>query len=186
MVYLFFALLLFFGILILTAAGENEKGRAKPRFFFLVNLAASAAGGILAAVTLLSARYSIFRDGFDAEFSGWAWDMLTVYCRLSYLPAAVFLGIGILSFVFAAADPKQRTGFSMKVRLASMVTFSGVLLLLPPMYAFLTVNDQLPLDVYILLTGIAQALLMRAPFLIEYVRRLREKRKTDAASVTGK
>ena len=181
--YWFFALLLFFIFLILTAAGETGKGKNAPRFFFLANLGL-AGGGLLFLLTgVLMVRKNIFHSGLDAEFSEWAWDMMKVYYQLSMIPLAVFLVIGCLAFLPALADPKQRTGFPLKLRLSVTVVFSAVLLLIAPMYAFMTVNEQVVLDVYILLTGIGEALLLRVPLLIEYYRRMWE--QTDT-SVTGK
>jgi hypothetical protein len=51
------------------------------------------------------------------------------------------------------------------------------------MYAFMTVNERIALDAYVLWTGCAEALLLRAPLLIEYGRRIR---RTSDVSVTGK
>ena len=181
--YYFFAVLLFFVFLILTAAGETIWGRNHPRVLFAANLGLTAAGMLIAVSVFLAAYSTVFRSGLDAEFSGWAWDMLTVFFRLSGIPAAVFFLIGMVSFLVAAADPKQRAGFPLKLRLAVTVVFSLVPLFLAPMYAFMTVNGQIALDAYVLWTGCGEALLLRAPLLIEYGRRARGKRET---SVTGK
>ncbi len=181
--YYFFALLLFFVFLILTAAGETGRGRKNPRFFFLANLVLSAAGALMIAAVFFLAGHAVFHSGLDAEFSGWAWDMLTVYYQLSLIPTAVFFGIGMLAFLTAAADPKQRGGFPHKLRLSVMVTFSAVLLFLAPMYSFMTVNEQVALDSYILLTGCGEALFLRAPLLLEYGRR---RKKMSGDSVTEK
>ena len=172
--YYFFALLLFFLFLLITVAGETAKGCRNPRFFFLANLVLSAVGGLMIAAVFFLARHDVFRNGMDPEFSGWAWDMLSVYYQLSLIPTAVFFGIGILSFLTAAADPKQRTGFPHKLRLSVTVTFSAVVLFLAPMYSFMTVNEQVALENYVLLTGCGEALLLRAPLLLEYGRRRKE------------
>ncbi len=181
--YIFFALLLFFVFLILTVAGETGGGRKHPRCFFFLNLALTVAGVLITAAAFLLAYNAVFHNGLDVEFSEWAWDMLTVYYQLSLIPAAVFLVLGTLSFLVAAADPKQRAGFPLNLRLSVMVTFSTVLLFLAPMYSFMTANEQIALDTYVLLTGCGEALLLRAPLLLEYGRRMRE---FSGKSVTGK
>lgn len=181
--YYFFALLLAFVFLILTVGGETGRGREHPRAFFFANLALSGAGAVLVIAVAAIARMNIFGGGFDADFSGWAWDMLAVYYRLSLIPFAVFFVLSVVSFLIAAAEPKQRTGFPLKLRLSVTVVFSIVMLLLAPMYSFMTVNEKVALDAYVLLTGSGEALLLRAPFLIEYGRRMCAKKRT---SVTGK
>ena len=91
--YYFFSLLLAFVLLLLTVGGETGRGRSCPHVFFYTNLALSGAGAVLVLGTLIAARQTIFGSGFDAEFAGWAWDMLGVYYRLSLIPLAVFLGV---------------------------------------------------------------------------------------------
>lgn len=181
--YYFFAVLLFFCFLILTVSGESGWGKKNPRLIFYINLGFASGGVLIAASVPLAAHSSIFRSGFDADFSGWAWDMLTVFYRISGIPTAVFFLLGTGAFLMAAADPKQRTGFSMKLRLAVTVVFAVVPLFLAPMYAFMTVNERIALDAYVLWTGCGEALLLRAPLLIEYGRRIR---RTSDVSVTGK
>lgn len=181
--YYFFAALLFFGFLILTAGGESGWGKKNPRLVFYINLGLAAAGVLITAAVFLAVYSSIFRGGFDADFSGWAWDMLTVFYRISGIPAAVFFLLGTAAFLVAAADPKQCSGFPMKLRLAVTVVFAAVPLFLAPMYAILTVNERIALDAYVLWTGCGEALLLRAPLLIEYGRRIRG---ISASSVTGK
>ena len=119
--YYFFAVLLFFCFLILTVSGESGWGKKNPRLIFYINLGFAAGGVLIAASVLLAAHSSIFRSGSDADFSGWAWDMLTVFYRISGIPTAVFFLLGTAAFLVAAADPKQRTGFPMKLRLAVSV-----------------------------------------------------------------
>jgi len=181
--YAFFALFLTFVLLILTVGGETGRGRNCPRAFFFANLVLSAAGAVFVLTAFFLARHRIFGGAFDAEFTGWAWDMLAVYYRLSLIPCVVFLAVSALACLVAAADPKQRNGFPLKLRLSVTVVFSVVMLLLAPMYSFVTVNGKVALDVFVLLTGFGEAMLLRAPLLIEYGRRMREEKR---GSVTGK
>ena len=95
--YYFFALLLAFVFLILTVGGETGRGREHPRAFFFANLALSGAGAVLVTAVAAIARMNIFGGGFDADFSGWAWDMLSVYYRLSLIPFAVFFVLSVVS-----------------------------------------------------------------------------------------
>lgn len=171
--YLFFAILLTFVFLILTVFAETGRGRKHLRLLFFVNLALASGGVLLLAGTFFAAKSAITGGGFDEEFVGWAWDMFTVFFRLSLIPTAVFLVVALLACLVAVFDRKQRTGFSLKLRLSALLLFSIIPLLLAPMYSFLTVNESVALDSYILLTGIAEALLLRAPLLIEYGRRMR-------------
>ncbi len=171
--YLFFAILLAFVFLILTVFGETGRGKNHSRTLFLTNLALTCGGILLLACTFLSARSAITGGGFDAEFAGWAWDMLSFYYMLSLIPTAVFLGIAVLACLVAVFDRKQRAGFPQKVRLSVLVVFAIIPLFLAPMYSFMTVNESVALDSYVLLTGIGEALLLRAPLLIEYGQRMR-------------
>jgi len=171
--YLFFAILLTFVFLTLTVFAETGRGRNHLRPLFFVNLALASGGVLLLAGTFFAARSTITGGGFDEEFIGWAWDMFAVFFRLSLIPTAFFFIIALLSCFVAAFDRKQRSGFPLKLRLSSFVVFSLIPLLLAPMYSFMTVNESVALDSYVLLTGIGEALLLRAPFLIEYGRRIR-------------
>lgn len=181
--YYFLSLFLTFVLLILTVDGETGRGREHPRVFFYANLALTGVGVLLAGTAFFLAWRGIRGGGFDAEFTEWAWDMLVVYYQLSLIPLAVFLGISALSCLIAVFDPKQRAGFPLKLRLSVTVVFSVVLLLLAPMYSFMTVNEKVALELYVLLTGFGEALILRAPLLIEYGCRMHAKK---AESVTGK
>ena len=157
--YSFFALFLAFVFLIFTVAGETGRGKERPRVFFLGNLVFAGIGTLLLAGTVLTARAVIFVSGFDAEFSGWAWDMLAVYLRLSLIATAAFLLLSAFSFLTAMFDRKQQNGFAQKIRLAAAVVFSVVLLFAAPMYSFLTVNETVALEHYVLCAGFGEVLL---------------------------
>ncbi len=171
--YLFFAILLAFVFLIFTVFGETVRGRNHPRALFFGNLVLASGGVLLFACTFWAARSTIFGGDFDAEFAGWAWDMLAFYYSLSLPPTAVFFGLAVLACIVAVFDRKRRTGFSLKLRLSVLVVFSIIPLFLAPMYSFMTVNETVALESYVLLTGIGEALLLRAPLLIEYGFRMR-------------
>ncbi len=177
--YYFLALLLTFVFLILTVAGETGRGRNHPRAFFFINLVFAVTGVVLIAAALFMARNGICGGGLDAEFSEWAWDMLAVYYQLSLIPLAVFIVISTLSCFIAVFERKQRAGFPLKLRLSVVVVFSVVMLLLAPMYSFMTVNEKVALDLYVLLTGFGEALVLRAPLLIEYGCRMRGKTRNS-------
>lgn len=171
--YLFFAFLLAFVFLILTVFGETGRGRNHIRALFFTNLALTSSGVLLLVSTFFVSRNTITGGSFDAEFSGWAWDMFSFFYILSLIPAVIFLGIAILACLVAVFDRRQRAGFPLKVRLSVLVVFAIIPLFLAPMYSFMTVNESVALDSYVLLTGIGEALLLRAPLLIEYGRRMR-------------
>lgn len=188
--YVFLSILLTLVFIFLTAAGETGRGRNNPRAFFWINFGFSAVGVILAAVSFFCAHSAIFGGDFDAEFTEWAWDMLAVYYRLSLVPFAAFLVISALACLIAVLEGSQRQhrhgfGPTMKLRLCLSVTvvFSTVMLLLAPMYAFMTVNENVALELYILLTGFGEAFALRAPLLIEYGSRMRTK-SARAVNVT--
>ncbi len=178
--YVIFSVLLTLALAALTVSGETKRGRSSPRTLFRANLALSAAGLLLLAGTFVVARTSVFGGNFDAEFTEWAWNMLAVYYRLSLVPFAVFFGITAVSLVLAMAEGNRRPArfgdapsFKFCLSLAVTVVFSAVMLLLAPMYAFMTVNESVALENFVLLTGIGEALLLRAPLLIEYGVRMR-------------
>lgn len=171
--YLFFVFLLAFTFLILTVFGETGRGRNHTSALFFSNLALTSVGALLLVCTFIIAKGAITSGGFDAEFSGWAWDMFSFFYILSLILTAVFLGIAVLACLVAVFDRKQRAGFPLKVRLSVLVVFSLIPMLLAPMYSFMTVNESVALDSYVLLTGIGESLLLRAPLLIEYGCRMR-------------
>lgn len=180
--YYFFAVLLFLVILTLTVCAETERGRKHPRVFFIANFVLTCVGVVLFVAVSVYAWRAIHNGGFDTEFAEWAWDMLVVYYELSLVPLAVFLFLSVSSCLIAVFDPKQRSGFSLKLRLTTTVVFAVVILFIAPMYSFMTVNEKVALDTFVLFTGICEALLLRAPLLIEYGYRSRAKDKKDNAS----
>lgn len=184
--YVFFSILLVIAFAVLTVAGETKRFGTRIRALFWINLGISAAGVLLAAVTFFCARSAVFGGGFDAEFTEWAWDMLAVYYRLSMIPFAAFLAISALAGLTAVLEGEKKHGrygltSSVKLRLflAVTVVFSAVMLLLAPLYAFMTVNENVPLERYVLLTGFAEALAMRAPLLIVYGSRMRARKREN-------
>lgn len=174
--YLLTSVFLIFLFLVLTVGAETERGREHPRVFFYTELALSVIGLLLISATCLFARYSLTGGDLDAEFAEWAWDMLSVYYQLSMIPMTVFFVLSSASFALALLEPKQRGGFPKKLRLSVTVVFSLVMLMIAPMYSFMTVNERVSLDTFVLVSGIGEALFLRTPFLIEYGRRCREKK----------
>lgn len=184
--YVVFSVLLTLAFAVLTVYGETKRGRQSSQMLFFANVALSAVGLFLLAGTFFVARTTVLGGNFDAEFSEWAWDMLTVYYQLSLVPFAVFLGITAIALVLAMAEGNRRPtrygdapSFKFSLCLAAAVVFSVVMLLLAPMYAFMTVNESIALENYVLLTGIGESLLLRAPLLIEYGIRMRRERRTS-------
>lgn len=175
--YYFFSVLLIFVFLILTVGAETAKGKNHPRVFFNINLVLTVIGVVLFSSVSVYAWCAVHNSGFDAEFAEWAWDMFVVYYQLSLIPLAVFVFLSAMSCLIAVFEPKQRNGFSLKLRLSVTIVFSVVILFIAPMYSFMTVNEKVAVDTFVLLTGIGEALLLRAPLLIEYGYRIGEKKK---------
>ncbi len=166
--YVFLSLLLTAVFICLTVAGETKRLKVRPRVLFGVNFAFAVGGLLTVCITYLIARSQIYGGSFDEAFTEWAWDMFAVYFQISLPVLAVLVVIAAVSFLVAVFDPKQRAGMPMKLRLSVTIVFSVVMLMLAPMYSFMTVNDNVPIDVYVLATGVGEAFLMRAPVLIEY------------------
>jgi hypothetical protein len=78
------------------------------------------------------------------------------------VPALILLiGMGI------AAAEKKYSGFGHWIRLAVATAAPGAVLLLAAWYGSVIAHDELPLTVYVLLSGCGAALLFRAFFPIE-------------------
>lgn len=168
------ALIAFLAYLTITAESKSELH--SQRNMLRLNLILSAAGLVLTAALTVITRLRLFGGSFDADFASWAWDMLSVYYDISFISCGTALLVLSLSALTAVFDVKQREGFRLKLRLITNTAFSVLMLAIPMVYAFMIENESIDLKTIIYATGLAQALVIRFPLLIDYALRIKNQK----------
>ena len=154
-------------LIFLTVIGE-KKSAMKPSLA-KINAVLSIIGAAVIPAVHLIARKNIMSDGFEPAWSEWAWDMFTIYYSISVPVVSVLLGILLLSSLSSFFTERRKGDTAPKLRTMTSCAASVVMLILAPAYAFMTDNNVLPVDTYILIIGFAQSLLFRSVFTLEYI-----------------
>lgn len=166
MIYSVIAVILSVFLIFLTVLGEKN-----PQFrrnLITINVILSLVGCTASAFIYFIVKGSVFSGEYDETWSEWAWDMFTLFYSISLPVLGVLLGILIVSTVLSIFTERKKSCTSQKVRVMAASASSIVMLIIAPVYGFMTQNDVIPLYGYILVSGIAQALVFRIVFAIEY------------------
>lgn len=161
-------------------SGRNSERRVPARVMFILNAVLASVGIICLAVTVTAAYLKVQNGGFEADFSSWANDMLSVYYKLTMIPVLAVMCLLILSGCSAIVDKKQRAGIRLYMRLALSPAVSLAVMLVSAVYSEMTVNGRVDLRMFILVSGICAAFAMRLSTLVDYAVRMKEDgKKTD-------
>lgn len=120
----------------------------------------------LTGVTLFVLSYTIGTSQInalveDTALQSWAKDYFDLYYDLSVIPFIVLFVINTIAVVLRVFDSRHRKALSQILSRAVSI-LSSLLLLLIPYYGYFTQNDEIPLILFIMLSGIGQALVIRA------------------------
>lgn len=166
MIYASIAVIISAFLIFLTFLGEKKPQYS--RHFIIANVIMSFVGTAASFIIYFAVRNSVFSGIYDETWSEWAWDMFTLFYSISLPVLGILLGILIVSSLLSIFTERKKGGTFPKVRVMAATASSIVMLILAPAYGFMTQNDVVPLYRYILASGIAQALVFRIVFAIEY------------------
>ena len=164
MIYTIFAILLFAFLIWFTA--HHTKFSSKT--VFTANLVMTLIGLTLYLLIFAYLYYSLSVSSVDALFAEWAWNAVKTFMEISGYPMIVFLILTCFAAFSSRIDKKFRSKNSRITRFSCSICCSAVMLLIAFFYSFMAATDVLPLAPCILALGIADALLLRCMFLIEW------------------
>lgn len=163
MIYLISSLILLFA---LTAVTVLESKKPSPVWKWL-NLALSAAG-LLTVILCCVIGESLISGSTQSEtWMEWARDMFRQHYAVSLPVLGVLGGILLLSWLLSLTEKREKSHTGAFLRRAVGIPASAAILLLAPLYAFMTANDSVPLDTLILISGIGEALILRLLYALE-------------------
>ena len=138
----------------------SEKKAKYCRAFMYVNLALAVLGVALIIAAHVVATNQINQFYSESGFYSWASDFYELYYLISF-PAFILLFItNVLAAIVSPTGGKNGKNVSKILRLIVSIT-SSVLLLLLPYYGLFTQNNSLKLYIYIMISGVGQALIIR-------------------------
>ncbi|MBE6616321.1 MAG: hypothetical protein E7627_00035 [Ruminococcaceae bacterium] len=165
----------FVAVLLLALTILQGKYKNQPKVFLYINLSLFIIG-----VALMAVSYIIGIDGINSidnepDLHSWAKDFLDLYYDISFVPFALLLIINLIASILGIYVTKYQTPIS-KILRYTVSIFSSILLLLIPFYGYFTLNDSIPLLLYMALSGIGQALTMRIANVVELTNQIRRNR----------
>ncbi len=164
-------------ILFVLLTVRAEKQPEKLKKYRLVNFILGASGILTLATVFMIGLVSIKNSDSTESWHSWAFDMFTIYFKISLPLLTLLLGTLLLTALISMFDKKTRGGYPEKIRLITSIAASSLLMLIAFFYSPVTENDGLPLDVMIVISGIAEAFAMRLTYALEYTVRLRKNDK---------
>ena len=174
MIFIIFSVILIAALIYLTAAAS--KNQKKLGTYRAVNTAAGILGVLIVTGAYLVGYFSIKSAKNDPEWASWAGDMFYIYYDLTVRVFLILLAVVIISSLLSLANKKTRGGFFYKIRVITPVAVSALLLLITYFYAPTTANEVLPLDLFIYLSGIGEALAMRLAYTLLYTLDIKKQR----------
>ena len=165
--YAIIAVILSFAMIALTIAGERQN--TQNRLFFIINTCLSGGGLVLACITAAVVRIVIFNSANTDEWKSWAWDAFGYVISSTVVPLLILTALLVAS-VFLSYYSKKR--FENKtpsaLPLAVSVAASIMLLIILPICAAITENQEINLKIAVYIFGIAESLVLRAPFIATF------------------
>ncbi|MBE6626849.1 MAG: hypothetical protein E7628_06700 [Ruminococcaceae bacterium] len=150
----------------------TEKKPDLTRTMMFLNLSLSVIGAALIVLAHILATTKMNHFASNAGFHSWVSDYYQLYYLIS-LPAFILLFIS--NTVAALVNPiekRKMKRISQILRLTVSIA-SSVLLLLLPYYGLITQNNQLQIYVYIMMSGIGQALIIRLSDMLGLIAKIR-------------
>lgn len=173
MIYTF--VVVFVAVLLLALTIAQGKYKNQPNVFLYINLALFAVGASLMIVSYIIGINGINSIDNEPDLQSWAMEFLCLYYSLSLVPYILLLIINLIASLLGIYVPKYQAPIS-KVLRNTVSFFSSILLLLIPFYGYFTLNDSIPLILYMTLSGIGQALTMRIANVVELTNQIRRNR----------
>ncbi|MBQ2727381.1 MAG: hypothetical protein IJF78_16895 [Clostridia bacterium] len=163
MIYLITALLLTAALIGITVL-ETRKPSTVWKW---LNLILCSAGVLIVIICRTAAEAGVSRSGQSETWMSWARDMFAQHYRVSLPVLLVLLGILVIAFLLSLPDKRNRSAVPGFLRRTVGILASVLLLMMAPLYAFMTANEIVPLDTLILLSGIGESLILRLVYALE-------------------
>ena len=158
---------------LITLTVLSEKKAAYQRVFMYINLALAVLGVAMIITAHVVATNQINLYYSDAGFYSWASDFYELYYLITF-PA--FILLFVTNTIAALVSPSEgKTGKNISKLLRIIVSIaSSVLLLIIPYYGLFTQNNNLKLYIYIMISGVGQALIIRLADMLRLMMQIRK------------
>jgi len=113
------------------------------------------------------AESMIDRSSQSETWMAWARDMFAQHYRVSLPVLGVLFGALLISWLLSLTEKRKKSVTALFLRRTVGVLASCALLLLAPLYAFMTSNEFVPLETLILVSGIGESLIFRLLYALE-------------------
>ena len=159
--------------LLITLSVLAEKKQNLTRSILYINLILSIFGVTLIICAHLIANSKLNLYLYDEAFHSWASDFYELYYLISF-PAFILLFVtNTLAALVRPTEGKKGKYISKLLRIIVSIA-SSVLLLIIPYYGLFTQNNNLKLYIYIMISGVGQALIIRLADMLRLMMQIRK------------
>ena len=137
-----------------------ERKKPSPHWKRL-NLALALSGVLIVLLCRILAGVLIGSSEQSETWMTWAHDMLSQHYVISLPVLFTLTGILLAAWLLSLTEKRRRSTVGFILRRTVGILASSVLFLLAPMYAFMTENEFVPLDLLIVISGFGEALIVR-------------------------
>lgn len=166
---------LFIIALLSTLSILGEKKKRNGKLFLIINASLFAVGAVMLTSSYFAGVHSINALDSGSDLYSWSKEFFDLYFDMSMWPFAFLLVITVIAAILGIFSPKYQTPVSRVLR-HTVSLFSSLLLLLIPFYGYFTQNESVPLLLFMALSGIGQALMIRASNAIDLISQIRVNR----------
>ena len=157
-------------LIALTVFAEKKPNCA--RMLMYINLILALLGAVMTVASHALATTEIDRFLTDVEFHSWISDFYDLYYLIA-LPAFILLFLTNTVAALVGLYDKKQKRIAKLLRPAVSVA-SSVLLMILPYYGLITENSRIRIYVYIMLSGIGQALIIRLADMLGLLGKIRK------------
>lgn len=168
MMYILFSVIIIAGLIFLSFPPKKLISKKFLKITLAVNIVLASVGAIIFSVSFFICRHYTSSELFDAEWRAWAGDIMMGYYSVSLPLFLVLLFTLLLSVLLSYAEKPEKRKKNARLRSLTSVASSTIMLFISFFYSFLTANATFSLDTYVLLFGVAFALLLRIVYIPEY------------------
>ena len=166
MIYIILAAIIVIGMIVISIIPENNKDKLNSDK--IINLSLGLSGLLIIALSYFICTVMIGNSSTEPEWIDWARNMFGIYYNISLPFLGVCLFVISLCIFTTVRNKKRKTKILENITKITSVVSSAALLLLAFFYSLFVENNILPLDIFILISGISEAFVMRLTFALDY------------------
>ena len=166
--YGIFCILLMAGLIFLTVLHLRRPSPSTAKWLPAAEWILFLTGLLLHPILLFALWIRLNRSAWEADFVSWAWDAVMTYWQYALPALGIFLGITGLCALLSRFEKAYRSPLWTRMRSVCALSSSTLLLTLAGFFGAMTQTEELALEVYVYLLGIAGALTMRGIYPAEY------------------